>query len=332
MVEPLLEDWHAVASLEHFPENAVRAFSLLGRNLVLWRQGDRLMAWDDRCPHRGAKLSGGRVEGETLICPYHGLTYDFSGQCVAVPGHPGLTAPPQMCASTYLTRERYGLFWVNLSQDAAATAEIPPFREWDDPSYRKFLCGPYSYRASGLLAIENFLDISHFPFIHDGFLGDRHRPEIGEYQVTTDEEGIALNNVRVWQPNPDGTGSGGYVTYHYRVWRPLTTSFVKESGDDRRLAIFFTVTPIAHEACLGWMWIAMNYGLELPEAELRQFQDTVVRQDIPIVESLQPPRLPLDLRLQVHLPGDRASLAYRRWLAKLGVKFGTVSQVGQSPA
>lgn len=322
MVDPLFDDWHVVTSLQDFPRDSVRSFSLLDRELVLWHRGDRWMAWDDRCPHRGARLSGGAIDGDTLACPYHGLAYDFSGRCVRVPTHPGLSPPSQMRASTYATRERYGLLWVNLG-DGADSRDIPPFPEWDDPSYRKFLCGPYRYRASGLLAMENFLDVSHFPFVHDGLLGDRNRPALKDYRVDIDEMGICLSNVRVWQPDPDGTGIGGEVTYHYRVWRPLSASFVKESSD-RRLAIFFAVTPIAEEVCLGWMWIAMNYSMELPEAELRQFQDTVVRQDIPIVESLRPPRLPLDRRSQVHLPGDRASLAYRRWLAQLGVKFGTV--------
>jgi phenylpropionate dioxygenase-like ring-hydroxylating dioxygenase large terminal subunit len=72
------------------------------------------------------------------------------------------------------------------------------------------------------------------------------------------------------------------------------------------------------------MWIAMNYGQNLPEAELRAFQDRVVRQDLPIVASQHPKRLPLDLKAEIHLPCDRASIAYRQWLRELNIRFGTL--------
>lgn len=72
------------------------------------------------------------------------------------------------------------------------------------------------------------------------------------------------------------------------------------------------------------MWIAINYGWDLPESELHQFQDIVIRQDIPIVESQSPRRLPLDLQAEIHLPCDRASIAYRQWLKQIGVHFGTI--------
>ena len=60
------------------------------------------------------------------------------------------------------------------------------------------------------------------------------------------------------------------------------------------------------------------------EKTLREFQDTIVSQDIPTVESQRPRRLPLNNDAEFHLPSDRASLAYRKWLKQLGVKFGTI--------
>ncbi|HIK52038.1 MAG TPA: aromatic ring-hydroxylating dioxygenase subunit alpha [Oscillatoriales cyanobacterium M59_W2019_021] len=322
MTNTIFDDWHVIGADRDFPAGTVKSVRLLGRDLVAWCGADgHLRVWDDRCPHRGAKLSGGKIEDNTLICPYHGLAYDIGGHCIRIPAHPDLSPPARMRSVAYATQPRYGLWWVCLGNPEAA--EIPPFPEWDDRSYRKFLCDPYTYCSSGLRAIENFLDVSHFPFIHDGFLGDRHHTTVSDYQVNTDEMGLELRDVRVWQPDPDGTGNGGEVTYNYRVWRPLVASFVKQSPSGC-LAIFFAVTPVEEELCLGWMWIAMNYGWDLPESELRQFQDTVVRQDIPIVESQVPRRLPLDLRAEVHLPCDRASIAYRQWLSSLGVCFGAI--------
>lgn len=325
-IDPILRnDWYAVAAVRDLEPGTLKSVRLLGEDLVLWRCGDKFIAWQDYCPHRGARLSMGEIAEDTLVCPYHGLTYNTAGECVCIPSYPDRKPSSTLQVKAYNCVERYGLVWVCLETDETANTqkEIPPFLEWDDPNYRKFLCGEYLYRSSGFRAMENFLDVSHFPFVHEGFLGDRTHSAMEDYDVETDPDGIRLKNVRVWQPDPDGTGVGGKVTYTYRVWRPLTSSFVKEAQGGK-LALFFTIAPVEEEICVGWMWIAMNYGYDIPEAELRKFQDTVVRQDIPIVESQRPKCLPLDLQAEVHLPGDRSSIAYRQWLKKLGVRFGTV--------
>jgi phenylpropionate dioxygenase-like ring-hydroxylating dioxygenase large terminal subunit len=172
--------------------------------------------------------------------------------------------------------------------------------------------------------MENFLDVSHFPFVHDGLLGDRSHTEVPEYHVDWNDQGLSIKDVQIWQPNPDGTAEGATVTYNYHAPTPLSAWFEKLSGD-RRLTIFFAICPLEPELTMGWMWIAMNYGSEIPQAELHGFQDRVVRQDIPIVESQHPKRLPLTLSQEGHLPSDRASIAYRQWLQRRGVQFGAIA-------
>ncbi|MBO9998019.1 MAG: aromatic ring-hydroxylating dioxygenase subunit alpha [Cyanobacteria bacterium SID2] len=327
----LVRDWHPVLEVDALPPGTVRSIRLLGRDLVLWRSIERdsnltsnpISTWIDRCPHRGVKLSGGTVKDNVLVCPYHGLQFDETGHCVKVPGCPNWNPPEQLKVSSYPTAIRYGLIWVCL-QPESNPSQIPPFPEWDASQYRKFLCGGYRIRSSSLRVMENFLDVSHFPFVHDGFLGDRSHPEVEDYQVELDKTGLALKNVRVWQPDPDGTGIGAKVTYNYHVWQPLVTSFEKLSPSGR-LTIFFAIRSIDPESCIGWMWIAMNYGEIIPESELRSFQDSVVRQDIPIVESQQPKRLPLNLTEEFHLPFDRSSVRYRQWLKQRGVTFGAIA-------
>ena len=315
----LLNEWHPVMRLEDIQKGTLKPSRLLGEDLVLWRHNEQILAWQDLCPHRGARLSLGWVEDGTLVCPYHGLAYNIEGQGVHIPAHPDLQPPRRACVRTYQTQEHYGLVWVSLGNP---TQDIPSFPEWDEPSYRPVFCGPYRFNTSGFRAIENFLDVAHFPFVHGDLLGSRTRPVIDDYQVELEADGITLRDVRVWQPNPDGTGQGGSVTYNYRVLRPLTSYFSKNT-DGRCLTIFFTVTPVEEEECIGWMWMAMNHSFDIPEAEQRAFQDRVVAQDIPIVESQRPKRLPLDLQAEFHLPCDHASITYRKWLKQLGITFGT---------
>lgn len=96
--------------------------------LAVWRgeQGP-VRVWEDRCPHRGMRLSFGFVRGETLRCIYHGWTYGTDGQCVAIPAHPDLTPPKTICANAYDAQTRYGIVWTNLS--GAATADLPDLGE-----------------------------------------------------------------------------------------------------------------------------------------------------------------------------------------------------------
>jgi phenylpropionate dioxygenase-like ring-hydroxylating dioxygenase large terminal subunit len=315
----LLSDWHVVARAADLPAGHPVPTRLLGTDLVLWRSNGRAHAWRDLCVHRGTRLSLGRVEDGCLVCPYHGWTYDETGQCVAIPAHPEQTPPVKARAATYHVRERYGLIWVCLGEPAN---EIAPFPEWDDPAFRKIFCGPYPVQAGGPRIVENFLDIAHFPFVHEGILGDIAHPEIEEYQAEIGPDGVVAEGVRVYQPDPYGTGVGDTVSYTYRVHRPLTASLTKES-DGPRFTILLMVTPHDLASSSAWIWMAQNYGHDIPEEELVAYQDEIFLQDRPIVESQRPELLPLDLQAELHLRSDRTAIAYRRWLHQLGVTFGT---------
>jgi phenylpropionate dioxygenase-like ring-hydroxylating dioxygenase large terminal subunit len=317
--DPVLwNDWHVLARSQDLAPGCVLSARLLDRDLVLWRgQDTQILAWDDRCPHRSVRLSRGTVVENTLVCPYHGLVYDQSGQCIKVPAHPSYVPPKQACVSTYQVREQYGLVFVCLGQPASA---IVPFPEWDDPDYRTFLCGPYPCHTNGLRAIENFLDAAHFPFTHTHILGDPAQPALADYEVTTDKEGVRLHNLRVWQPDPAGTGQAAYVTYDYQVLRPFTAYLRKIMLDGQILTILDCVTPVQETECISWMLFAVNYEIEDDDA--RAFQETIFLQDVANLESHHPQLLPLDMHTEFHVPCDRGSLAYRKWLKQLGLTYG----------
>jgi phenylpropionate dioxygenase-like ring-hydroxylating dioxygenase large terminal subunit len=316
----ILDDWHPL-----IPSNSVRECSivpsrLLGEDLILWKDGSGVNIWQDLCIHRGSRLSLGWIENNHVVCAYHGWEYDRTGQCVRFPAHPDQRPPEKAHVKVYESTEKYGLVWASLGKPER---EPPKFEEWNDSSFRKILCGPYYYKASATRAIENFLDVAHFPYVHEGLLGDRRRPEINDYEVEVSEEGIVAKNVRVWQPDPDGTGIGKDVVYTYKVLRPFTAYLRKETHEGV-LAIFATVTPVDEFNSTAWLYLAMNYAFEKNEDELRSFQDKITSQDIPVVESQRPERLPLDLQAELHLRSDRIAIAYRKWLKSMGLSFGTI--------
>ncbi len=315
----LVNDWHVVARSVDVVEGEIRCARLLGEDLVLWRVGDRVMAWKDLCIHRGARLSLGEIRGETLMCPYHGWTYNAEGQCVRMPAHPEQTPPARARTIQYHVVERYGWVWVCLGEPAQ---DIAKFDEWDDPDFHCVPCGPYIAHASGPRVIENFLDVAHFPFVHGGYLGDEDYPEIKDYEVERTPEGVVAKDITVYQPNADGTGIGRDVTYTYKVYRPLTAYLIKTSGD-LAFSIYFVVTPVSDLESVGWMYVNMNDVQGMADEEIRGFQDLIFGQDVPVVESQRPELLPLDLQAELHLRSDRMSIGYRRWLNDLGLSFGT---------
>jgi phenylpropionate dioxygenase-like ring-hydroxylating dioxygenase large terminal subunit len=283
---------------------------------VLWRSGDGWFAWRDLCVHRGTRLSLGRVvDGAALECPYHGWTYGTDGRCILMPAHREQKPPAKARVDVYRTAIKHGVVWVSLGR---AATPVPTFDLLDDPGYTVLLAGPYRVRASGPRVVENFLDIGHFPFVHEGILGDRARPEIADYTTTTDSNGVTARGVKIFQPDPYGTGRGSTVTYTYQVHRPLAASFVKHG--EHSFGMLLAVTPHDVIDSTAWMWMAMNYE---PESPIVEFQDRIFAQDRPIVESQRPELLPLDLQAELHLRSDRTAIAYRRWPRKLGVRTGT---------
>ncbi len=315
----LLNDWHPVVTVAELEETPVIGTRLLDEDIVVWRAGDQVHAWRDSCVHRGTKLSLGKIIDDACIqCPYHGWVYDSEGQCIRIPAIPDHTPPTQARIKTFEVREAYELVWVCMGKPAN---EIPPFPEWDKPDFRKLLCGPHPVQTSGPRIIENFLDVAHFPYVHENVLGTQEHTEVIDYEVTTGATGVVATNVKFFQPDPYGTGVGDTVEYSYHAARPLTAYLLKESEGPQFSVVLF-ITPHTPIESTAWMWMTMNYGHDIAEQELIDWQNNIFFQDRPIVESQRPKCLPLDPGAEMSMRPDKIAVSYRRWLAELGMTFG----------
>ena len=320
--DPVLYNaWHVVALAESLDTKNPLQVNLLGEPIVLWRDGAHIIACQDRCPHRGVSLSMGEVSyHHTLVCPYHAMEFDREGHCTKIPADLKVTTFPQGTnLKTYAVQEKYGFVWVALGKP---TQEIPTFSEWQQADTMTFHCGPYTINSSAPRVMENFVDIAHFPFTHQGLLGDPAFPEVSDYKLVVKNDEIIASDIHFYQPNPEGTGEAKSVSYVYKIVRPMISWFRK--GDNcNRFSIFLVVTPVEETSSIAWLGVARNYSPEVSNDELRRFQDDVMAQDIPMVESQRPQRLPLDLQQEFHFPCDKMSIAYRKWLKQLGLQFGT---------
>lgn len=319
------QHWHPAIAADAIG-NAPLSVRLLGEDLVLWRDGaGALHAWPDRCPHRGAKLSLGRIEGDRLECPYHGWQFDATGRCRQVPALPAFVPPATHCVATHEVREAHGLAWVRLAPGEVA---LPAFAAEADTRLRKLLCGPYEVATSAPRIVENFLDLSHFAFVHEGWLGARGASAIDDYAVQETSTGLRATGCKAWQPQSNlHSTAPAQVEYSYEVTAPYTAvlSKIPEPGStalpDWRESIALFIAPVDHERSIAWFRLAVA-DFESGDDKLRAFQDTIFRQDQPVLESQAPRRLPLDLRAELHTAADRASSAYRRYLSRLGITFG----------
>lgn len=88
-------------------------------DMAVWRSNSGVVsAWDNRCPHRGMRLSHGFVRGESLACAYHGWHYNCEGYCHFIPAHPELTPPKTVRPVMHGIAEQGGIIWVNTEGDA----------------------------------------------------------------------------------------------------------------------------------------------------------------------------------------------------------------------
>ncbi len=330
----LLNDWHVVGFSTDFVQGTIYPVRLLERELIVWRSADdEIHVWEDLCIHRGARLSKGWIKNDSVVCPYHGWEYDCSGACTHMPAAPDEKPMKKAKAFPHGAVERYGFVWACLG---TPTDDVPVFPEWSDASFMKVHSGPYPYQANGFRAVENFIDASHFPFVHAGLNGVMDRPDrLEPYTVEEVETGLRSSEVRVFQPFGDARGKPLVAYYTYHTFRPLIAYFSKRTqmADEKGHVIdeasdifptFFTVQPVDATHCIVRVCAAMNAQPHPDPKGVRDRADVVYLQDRDIVETQRPERIPVELRYELHHRTDLMGQRYRSWLRAKGIVYGVI--------
>ncbi|MEM9576555.1 MAG: aromatic ring-hydroxylating dioxygenase subunit alpha [Pseudomonadota bacterium] len=145
----------------------MKALRILGADVVIFRRTDgSAAALEDACPHRRVPLSMGRVEGDRIVCGYHGLTFDGAGRCVAAPTQPD-AIPSRARVKSYPVIDRYEFLWIWMGDaaqaDPAKLIDIPNFY---NPAWGKTDPGHLEMACNYLWIMENLLDPSHVAWVH----------------------------------------------------------------------------------------------------------------------------------------------------------------------
>jgi phenylpropionate dioxygenase-like ring-hydroxylating dioxygenase large terminal subunit len=170
MSDFLQNAWYVAGWNHELEGNRTLARTIVDHPLVFYRAGDEaVVCLMDRCPHRFAPLSMGRIEGDTLRCGYHGMRFGPDGLCRENP-HGGVSKALRVRAFPVI--ERHRLLWVWTGEpDLADIAHIPELPFIDRAPEASFISGYVPTAANHLLMVDNILDLTHADYLHPDSLG-----------------------------------------------------------------------------------------------------------------------------------------------------------------
>lgn len=315
--------WYAVMPLDAL-DAGPQPFTLLGEPIVLWKRADgRPAALRDRCCHRTARLSKGCVDGDHLVCGYHGWTYDADGACVRIPQQPEGAIPPGARVPAYRCEARYGYAWVALEEPLKP---IPVFEEDGSGRHRRILQFHERWGTSPVRMLENSFDNAHFSFVHKANFGLPDRPAPAPYRLDETEDGFeAETRVPVRNP-PEShriTGTDEPETERHlrnRYVLPFVRRFgchYPASGIDH--VIYNCATPIDDRSMMLVQWLYRSDSeADCPAQALIDWDRAITAEDRDILESTDPDAcIDVGRREELHMASDKPGLIIRRQLLAL---------------
>jgi vanillate O-demethylase monooxygenase subunit len=316
--------WHPVARSNEISDQPTRVV-LLGKPLVLYRSSGGVVCFEDRCPHRHSPLSLGSCDGGVLRCAYHGWRFGGDGRCLEVPAlGPGATVPSQAkLTGVAQVAERHGMVFVAPKEPVAPLGRIA---EAEDDTFAVGELAPIRARASVGLLADNFLDMAHFPFVHQGTFGADEAAEVPRFEVARDGWAFTARHQHQFANREDpGVAAGIRPLVQsrrltYRLDAPfqlqLRIDFVESGGTN---VIGFFLQPETDDSARIYttLWRNDLAGDPAAMAAAVDFEVRVLEEDLRIQQAYDQLALPLDPTAELHTRADRSTLELRRLLGDL---------------
>jgi phenylpropionate dioxygenase-like ring-hydroxylating dioxygenase large terminal subunit len=193
----LKNTWYVAAWVDEIQRTLTQRW-IAGEPVVLYRtESGKAVALEDRCPHRKAALSLGRLEGDNVVCGYHGVTLDCSGSCVRIPGQAQI--PPSMQTRSFPVVEKWEWVWIWLGDPEAADESLIPDFRWNSEPGWAYTGGTIDVKANYQLLTDNLLDLTHETYVHGKTIGNH---AVVEAPMTTKVEGNEVIVRRVMPGTP----------------------------------------------------------------------------------------------------------------------------------
>lgn len=186
----IYNQWYAILPSKAVSRDGIFAVKRLGLNLTLFRSSKgELGCVVDQCSHRGAALSKGKMKGDCIQCPFHGIEFDKDGKCTFIPANGKASAEnlTRYNVKSYPVREAHDIIYIWYGDEGKETDTVPFFGDYVDNSFS------YSeiedlWNTHYSRAIENQLDVVHLPFVHASTIGRGNKTVVNGPKVLFEKE------------------------------------------------------------------------------------------------------------------------------------------------
>jgi len=330
---PLIEDeWYVVALGAEFGRTLLKR-TLLGQGVVLFRTSDGTpVALEDRCAHRSYPLSAGTLDGDTIVCGYHGMRYDAAGECIEIPSQ--ATCPKGISVRRFPLIERGPFVWGWFGEESAADAATIPATPWLENgkwvSSQDYLHLPGNYVSLH----ENLLDLTHLTFVHAASFGT---PDYARapYDVTLEERRFRITRSvvptrlpPVWSvptgllhDNAARIATSEFVSpgLHVVTTRFFDNGLPKDSRPEFQIKTCHVPAPETHGSTHYFIVHSRDFALDDPSITTFMHEQLMIafREDIAALSRLESNLADPDpSRVEISVASDGPAVAMRRYLHK----------------
>nr|GMD23326.1 protein TIC 55, chloroplastic [Ipomoea batatas] len=325
------EEWYPLYLAKNVPDDAPLGLTVFDKQVVLYRDGSGVLrCFEDRCPHRLAKLSEGQLFDGKLECLYHGWQFDGDGKCVKIPQLPeDAKIPRSACAKPYEIRDSQGVIWIWMSHKTPPKHEkIPWFENFERPGFRDISTThelPYDHS----ILLENLMDPAHVPISHDRTDFTAKREDAGPlFFEVTERTGRGFAG---WWGRKSDQGKQNYIPNFLRFEAPCVLQNNREIIDENGTKDYFSGLFLCRPSGQGKSMLIVRFGNTrkrtgllkfIPDWFLHQNAGKVFEQDMGFLssqnETLMKERVPTK-ELYLNLRSSDTWVAeYRKWMDKVG--------------
>ncbi|XP_042497271.1 protein TIC 55, chloroplastic [Macadamia integrifolia] len=320
------EEWYPLYLSNEVPDDAPLGLTVFDIQIVLYRDGNGVLhCYQDRCPHRLAKLSEGQLIDGRLECLYHGWQFEGDGRCVKIPQLPaGAKIPRSACVKTYKVRESQGVVWVWMSDKSTEKPEkVPWFEHYSRPGFQDFSTVhelPYDHS----IVLENLMDPAHIPISHDRTDWTAKREDAQPLLFTVTER-TARGFAGQWGKEKD-QAMLNFLRFEAPCVLQNNREFVDKDGGKQYFSALFLCRPSGQ----GKSMIIVRFGTTkrsflaklLPKWYFHKNGCKIFEQDMGFLSSqnevLMKEKLPTK-ELYLNLKSSDTWVAeYRKWMDKVG--------------
>ncbi|SEF99347.1 aromatic ring-hydroxylating dioxygenase subunit alpha [Marinobacterium lutimaris] len=330
--------WYVAGWSSEVSSSSPLSRTLLSTPVVFWRDSsNNVVAFEDMCCHRGAPLSKGRIEEDSLRCMYHGLLFDKNGTCIEIPGQDRI--PPKTKVRKFPIVEKHKWIWIWMGDEEKADPEKIPATPWlDHPDWRSRE-GYTHYDTNYLLITDNLLDLAHIPYVHADTLGGDEAYAACTPEITRLENGVRITR---WgegiKPAPflKGVKDFSGLVDRWNIYDfTLPAIFLMDSGmqptghgakeGNRYAAAEFrstqALTPETEESTHYFFAQPHNFAIDRPDVTDAIHQSVIkaFEEDRDMIQA-QNDFLKMNTDFEMISIGADSALSYFRWLVSKTIK------------